>query len=61
MPGMAEQHDPHTEHHAYQPEREFFERARDRIDQALREVDEMEQRMAANIERERKLLHRARG
>lgn len=56
---MAEQHGMQPEHHAPQTEMEFFDRARERMERALRAIDETEERMAANIARERELLRRA--
>jgi hypothetical protein len=41
-----EQHHPH-----HQREEEFIDRARERLDQALRNIDEIEERMARNTGR----------
>ena len=46
---MAEQHGMQPEHHGHQTERDFFERARERLNRSLQHIAEMEQRMARNL------------
>ena len=46
---MAEQHGIQPEHHTPVPEKEFYDRARQRLDEALRNIDELEQRMAKRL------------
>ena len=46
---MAEQHGMEPEHHAPVPEKEFYDRARQRLEQVLRSIDEIEERLAKNI------------
>ena len=46
---MAEQHGMQPEHHTPVPEKEFYDRARQRLDEALRNIDELEQRMAKRL------------
>ena len=48
---MAEQHGTEPEHHTPVPEKEFYDRARQRLDQALKNIDEIEERLAKNIRR----------
>ena len=48
---MAEQHGTEPEHHTPVPEKEFYDRARQRLDQALKNIDEIEERLAKNIGR----------
>lgn len=43
---MAEQHGMQPEHHNPVTEKEFFERAGQRLDEALRNVSALEERMA---------------
>ena len=50
---MAEQHDSHAEHHVPVPEKEFFDKARARLEEALRNIDELEEKMAQRISRAR--------
>jgi hypothetical protein len=51
MSGMAEQHGMQPEHHAHVPEKEFYERALHRLDQALRNITQLEERMAQRVRR----------
>jgi len=51
---MAEQHGMQGEHHTPVPEKEFYDRARKRLDEALRNISELEQRMEERIGRGRK-------
>jgi hypothetical protein len=46
---MAEQHGMQPEHHAPVPEKEFYDRARQRLDEALRNISELEERMAKRL------------
>jgi RNA polymerase-interacting CarD/CdnL/TRCF family regulator len=46
---MAEQHGMQPEHHTPVPEKEFYDRARQRLDEALRNIDELEERMAKRL------------
>jgi hypothetical protein len=46
---MAEQHGMQPEHHTPVPEKEFFDRARQRLDEALRNITELEERMAKRL------------
>lgn len=46
---MAEQHGMQPEHHTPVPEKEFFDRARQRLDEALRNISELEERMAKRL------------
>lgn len=46
---MAEQHGMQPEHHRPVPEKEFYDRARQRLDEALRNISELEERMAKRI------------
>ncbi len=48
---MAEQHEMQPEHHTPVPEKEFYDRARQRLDQALRNIDEIEERLSKNVGR----------
>jgi hypothetical protein len=48
---MAEQHGMQPEHHTPVPEKEFYDRARQRIDQALRNIAEIEERLSKNLGR----------
>ena len=48
---MAEQHGMQPEHHTPVPEKEFYDRARQRLDEALRNISELEERMAKRLER----------
>ncbi len=48
---MAEQHGMEPEHHTPIPEKEFYDRARQRLDQALKNIDEIEERLAKNLGR----------
>lgn len=47
--GMAEQHGMQPEHHLPVPEKEFFDSARQRLDEALRNIAELEERMAKRV------------
>ena len=49
--GMAEQHGMEPEHHTPVPEKEFYDRARQRLEQALKNIDEIEERLAKNLGR----------
>ena len=49
--GMAEQHGMQGEHHTPVPEKEFYERARQRLDQALKNIAEIEERLSKNLGR----------
>ncbi|HKY74648.1 MAG TPA: hypothetical protein VJS45_00800 [Acidimicrobiia bacterium] len=46
---MAEQHGMQPEHHTPVPEKEFYDRARQRLDEALRNISELEERMAKRV------------
>jgi RNA polymerase-interacting CarD/CdnL/TRCF family regulator len=46
---MAEQHGMQPEHHRPVPEKEFYDRARQRLDEALRNISELEERMAKRV------------
>ncbi len=46
---MAEQHGMQPEHHTPVPEKEFYDRARQRLEEALRNIDELEERMAKRL------------
>jgi hypothetical protein len=48
---MAEQHGMQPAHHAHVPEKEFYDRARQRLDQALRNITEIEERLSKNLGR----------
>jgi hypothetical protein len=48
---MAEQHGTQPEHHTPVPEKEFYDRARQRLDQALQNIAEIEERMSKNLGR----------
>ena len=48
---MAEQHGMQPEHHTPLPEKEFYDRALQRLDQALRNIDEIEKRLSKNLSR----------
>ena len=48
---MAEQHGMQPEHHVHQSEREFFDRARERLDRSLRHIAEIEKRLDAKVRR----------
>jgi RNA polymerase-interacting CarD/CdnL/TRCF family regulator len=48
---MAEQHGMQPEHHRPVPEKEFYDRARQRLDEALRNISELEERMAKRVGR----------
>lgn len=48
---MAEQHGMQPEHHTPVPEKEFYDRARKRLDEALQNIAELEQRMEARLGR----------
>lgn len=48
---MAEQHGMQPEHHTPLPEKEFYDRARQRLDEALRNISELEERMAKRVGR----------
>ena len=47
---MAEQHGK-TEHHPHVPEKEFYDRARQRLDEALRNIGQVEERLSKNLGR----------
>lgn len=47
--GMAEQHGMQPEHHTPVPEKEFYDRARQRLDEALRNISQLEERMAKRL------------
>jgi hypothetical protein len=47
---MAEQHS-ESVHKAHVPEEEFYDRARERLDQLLRNIAEAEERLANNLGR----------
>ena len=49
--GMAEQHGMEPEHHTPVPEKEFYDRARQRLDEALRNIAELEERMEQRLGR----------
>ena len=46
---MAEQHGMQPEHHRPVPEKEFYDRARQRLDEHLRNIAELEERMAKRL------------
>ena len=46
---MAERHGMQPEHHTPVPEKEFYDRARQRLDEALRNISELEERMAKRL------------
>ena len=46
---MAEQHGMQPEHHTPVPEKEFYDRARQRLDEHLRNISELEERMAKRV------------
>ena len=48
---MAEEHGAHAEHHVPVPEKEFYDRARQRLDEALKNIADLEERMAKNLRR----------
>lgn len=48
---MAEQHGMQPEHHTPVPEKEFYDRARRRLEEALRNISELEERMAQRVGR----------
>jgi hypothetical protein len=48
---MAEQHGMQPEHHTPVPEKEFYDRARQRLDQALQNIAEIEERIERNLGR----------
>lgn len=48
---MAEQHGMQPEHHIPVPEKEFYDRARKRLEEALQNIAELEQRMGARLGR----------
>jgi hypothetical protein len=48
---MAEQHGMQPEHHTPLPEKDFYDRARQRLDQALKNIAELEERMAKRVGR----------
>jgi hypothetical protein len=48
---MAEQHGMQPEHHTPVPEKEFYDRACQRLDEALRNIAELEERMEARLGR----------
>lgn len=48
---MAEQHGMQPEHHTPVPEKEFYDRARQRLDQALQNIAEIEERISKNLGR----------
>ena len=48
---MAEQHGMQPEHHTPVPEKEFYDRARKRLDEALQNIAELEQRMESRLGR----------
>jgi hypothetical protein len=48
---MAEQHGMQPEHHTPVPEKEFYDRARHRLDEALRNIAEIEKRLSKNLGR----------
>lgn len=50
---MAEQHGMEPEHHTPVPEKEFYDRARQRLDEALRNITELEERMEQRLGRGR--------
>jgi RNA polymerase-interacting CarD/CdnL/TRCF family regulator len=56
---MAEQHGMQPEHHTPVPEKEFYDRARQRLDQALRNIDELEEQMAKRLGRSRESERKA--
>ena len=48
---MAEQHGMQPEHHIPVPEKEFYDRARKRLDEALQNIAELERQMEARLGR----------
>ena len=51
---MAEQHGTEAAHHPHAPhvpEEEFYDRARERLDKALRNITEIEERLEKNLGR----------
>jgi RNA polymerase-interacting CarD/CdnL/TRCF family regulator len=48
---MAEQHGMQPEHHAHVPEKEFYDRAVNRLNQALRNIEQLEEQMAKKLGR----------
>jgi len=46
---MAEQHGMQPEHHTPVPEKEFYDRARKRLDEALQNISELEEQMAKRL------------
>jgi len=58
---MAEQHGMQPEHHAPVPEKEFYDRARQRLDQALQNIAEIEERLSKNLGRGREGKRKAAG
>lgn len=49
---MAEQHGMQPEHHRPVTEKEFYDRALQRLDEALRNVTELEERMAKRFRKD---------
>jgi hypothetical protein len=49
--GMAEQHGSQGEHHKPVPEKEFYDRARQRLDEVLKNIAEIEERLEKNLGR----------
>ena len=58
---MAEQHGMQPEHHNPVTEKEFFDRARQRLDEALRNLSELEERMQKRLGRGREGKRKAAG
>ncbi len=58
---MAEQHGMQPEHHRPVTEKEFYDRARQRLDEALRNISELEERMAKRLGRGREGKRKAAG
>ena len=48
---MAEQHGMEPERHTPVPEKEFYDRARQRLDEALRNITELEERIEQRLGR----------
>lgn len=46
---MTEQQGMQPEHHTPVPEKEFYDRARKRLDEALRNITDLEERMAKRV------------
>ena len=48
---MAEQHGMKGEHHTPVPEKEFYDRTRQRLDECLKNIAEIEERLSRNLGR----------